>query len=117
MLHVRDDKKIVQREILFRVSKRGLYVKEKAVEMEARSNGKYTSKDSNVPVPVLKQKKKNVKKGTVLLNRIKGYTRREVFCAKRCTELLHNISAPSYADLQKMIRMNLIKIVLQDAKT
>ena len=109
VLHVRDDKKIVQCEILFPVSEHCLYVKEKVAEMDTRHNGKDKSKASKVPVLILKQKKKNVKKGTVLLNRVEGYTRREVLRTKRCRKLLHNISAPSYVDLQKLIRMNLMK--------
>ena len=45
----------------------------------------------------------------MFLNRVEGYTRREVLRAKRCRKLLHDLSAPSYADINKMIRMNLIK--------
>ena len=117
VLHVWDEKKVVQREILFPVSERGLYVKEKEIEMDARRMGKDDLKKGKVPVLVLKQRKKNVKKGSVFLNRVEGYTRREVLRAKRCRKLLHDISAPSYAYLKKMIRMNLIKIILWDAKT
>ena len=58
VLHVRDKDKVVQREILFPVSERGLYVKEKEIEMDARRMRKDDSKKGKVPALILKQRKK-----------------------------------------------------------
>ena len=47
--------------------------------------------------------------GEVHATEVEGFTQREVNCAKKCRKLLHDLSAPSYADLRKLLRMNFLK--------
>ena len=47
--------------------------------------------------------------GKVHDTKVEGFTQREVDRAKKCRKLLHDLSAPSYADLRKLLRMNLLK--------
>ena len=47
--------------------------------------------------------------GEVHATEVEGFTQWEVERAKKCRKLLHDLSAPSYADLRKLLRMNLLK--------
>ena len=47
--------------------------------------------------------------GEVHATEVEGFTQREVERAKKCRKLLHDLSAPSYADMRKLLWMNLLK--------
>ena len=103
--------------IRFPVDERGLYVKETVYE----TNG-YTSEDSDDEEPPdlvprypedesdsddeSEDEAENVE---VHATEVEGFTQREVDQAKKCRKLLHDLLAPSYADLRKVLRMNLLK--------
>ena len=47
--------------------------------------------------------------GEVHATEVEGFNQQEVESAKKCHKLLHDLSAPSYDDLRKLLRMNLLK--------
>ena len=101
--------------VRFTVDERGLYVKETIY-----ADG-YISKDSDdEEVPALvptthhadesdDESEDEAEHGEVHTTEVEGFTQREVDRAKKCRKLLHDLSAPSYADLRKLLRMNLLK--------
>ena len=51
----------------------------------------------------------NTQSAKVHLTKAKGFTQREVQRVKVCCKVIHDLSAPSYADLKKILRMDLIR--------
>ena len=50
---------------------------------------------------------------------VEGFTNHKIERAQQCWKLLHDLGAPSYADLGRAIQMNLIKnnpVIFQDIK-
>ena len=102
VVHVRDAKGRILRQIYFKANNKGLYVKQKESEMLLEGGNKLRDEEES---PSTERWCGNQEAQA----NVEGFTAREVERAKACRRLMHNVSAPSYADLNKMLRMNLIK--------